>query len=193
MNDTSMEQAPTVMGVSHRPSMNLRFVKRLVEGRELRILQQMFYPNDWNTHDEAWRDVPVHEEFLPQDTPIEQKMQDKGLTAPRVTLASIEACIACEWYITGDQIPSITTAVLGSAHQDIERADITPLSCLTICVLHLKNGFLVVGESACASPENFDAVLGRKIARQKAIDKVWMLEGYLLKEQLFQAPSDKSQ
>ena len=49
----------------------------------------------------------------------------------------------------------------------------------------LKNGFTVTGESACASPENFDAERGRKIARQKAIDKVWMLEGYRLKQELF--------
>jgi hypothetical protein len=50
--------------------------------------------------------------------------------------------------------------------------------------LVLKNGFTVIGESACASPENFDAELGRKIARTNAIDKVWPLMGYALKEQL---------
>jgi hypothetical protein len=55
---------------------------------------------------------------------------------------------------------------------------------LTICVLTLKNGFTVTGESACASPENFNAELGRKIARQNAVDKVWPLMGYALKERL---------
>ncbi|WP_429060911.1 Gp49 family protein [Aeromonas hydrophila] len=55
---------------------------------------------------------------------------------------------------------------------------------LTFCVLELKNGFTVTGESACASPENFDAEIGRKIARENAVNKVWMLEGYLLKQQL---------
>ncbi|ENM1631569.1 hypothetical protein AB6T03_004545, partial [Salmonella enterica] len=50
----------------------------------------------------------------------------------------------------------------------------------------LRNGFTVTGESACVSPKNFDAEIGRKAARQKAIDKIWMLEGYLLKEKLAQ-------
>ncbi|MFY9438982.1 MAG: Gp49 family protein, partial [Burkholderiaceae bacterium] len=63
--------------------------------------------------------------------------------------------------------------------------DITgPLALLTFCVLVLKNGFTVTGESACASPENFDAELGRKIARKNAIDNVWPLMGYALKERL---------
>ncbi|EDW6667996.1 hypothetical protein GVA90_004414 [Salmonella enterica] len=55
---------------------------------------------------------------------------------------------------------------------------------LTFCVLVLENGFAVTGESACASPENFDPEIGRKIARQNAIAKIWPLEGYLLKQQL---------
>lgn len=121
------------------------------------------------------------------DKEIEQEIVAKGKTAPRVTLAAVEACIAYEYYATGDVIADATTPVMGPAWKALERADITPLACLTLCILHLKNGFTVVGESACASPENFDAELGRKIARQKALDKVWLLEGYLLKEQLFQA------
>ena len=48
----------------------------------------------------------------------------------------------------------------------------------------LRNGFTVTGESACASPENFDAELGRKIARQNAINKAWPLMGYHLKQKL---------
>ena len=58
------------------------------------------------------------------------------------------------------------------------------LGLLTFCVLVLKNGFTVTGESACASPENFDAELGRKIARQNAVAKIWPLMGYALKERL---------
>ncbi|HHW8768572.1 TPA: Gp49 family protein, partial [Salmonella enterica] len=58
------------------------------------------------------------------------------------------------------------------------------LELLTFCVLVLKNGFTVTGESACASPENFDPEIGRKIARSNAIAKIWPLEGYLLKQQL---------
>ena len=53
-----------------------------------------------------------------------------------------------------------------------------------MCCLTLQNGFTVTGESACASPENFDAELGRKIARDNARNKIWALEGYLLKQRL---------
>jgi len=49
----------------------------------------------------------------------------------------------------------------------------------------LQNGFTVTGESACASPENFDAEIGRKIARENARNKLCMLVGYLLKNRLF--------
>ena len=58
------------------------------------------------------------------------------------------------------------------------------LDLLTFCVLVLKNGFTVTGESACASPENFDAELGRKIARQNAVQKIWPLMGYELRSKL---------
>lgn len=54
-------------------------------------------------------------------------------------------------------------------------------------MLTLQNGFTVTGESACASPENFDAELGRKIARQSAVAKIWPLMGYALREQLHAA------
>jgi len=53
-------------------------------------------------------------------------------------------------------------------------------------VLTLRNGFTVTGESACASPENFDPEIGKRIARENAVQKVWPLMGYALKEQLFQ-------
>jgi hypothetical protein len=61
-----------------------------------------------------------------------------------------------------------------------------PLGLLTFCVLVLKNGFTVTGESACASPENFDPEIGREIARQNAEQKIWPLMGYQLRETLAQ-------
>ena len=65
-------------------------------------------------------------------------------------------------------------------------------SCLTVCCLTLQNGFTVTGESACASPENFDADIGMEIARSNARDKIWGFEGYLLKQRLSEdkAPSE---
>lgn len=64
------------------------------------------------------------------------------------------------------------------------------LGLLTFCVLVLRNGFTVTGESACASPENFDAEIGRKIARQNAEQKIWPLMGYALKQRITEAASN---
>jgi hypothetical protein len=110
---------------------------------------------------------------------IEQEIQAKGLTAPRVTPSDIEASIVSEHYFTAEQGAF-------AAFDTPRGGDVVPpeLSLLTFCVLVLRNGFTVTGESACASPENFDAELGRKIARQNACNKIWPLEGYLLKQKL---------
>lgn len=118
------------------------------------------------------------------DQAIEQEIQAKGLTAPRVTPADIEANIDTEVYFTAQHGVEGAIAVmeLHARHPVGEQGG--NLRLLTFCVLVLKNGFTVTGESACASPENFDAELGRKIARQNAIDKVWPLMGYALKEKL---------
>jgi hypothetical protein len=110
---------------------------------------------------------------------IEQEIQDKGLTAPRVTPADIEANIKQEHYFTaGDALVHVYQG--GPAWQ----ATSTAVDLLTFCVLVLNNGFTVTGESACASPENFDAEIGRKIARENAVNKVWPLMGYALREKL---------
>jgi hypothetical protein len=92
---------------------------------------------------------------------IEKEIQGKGLNAPRLTPALIDSKIKDKvFHVFGD-------------------------TCLTVCCLTLANGFTVTGESACASPENFDAGIGEKIAFEQARNKIWMLEGYLLKERLF--------
>ena len=115
-----------------------------------------------------------------KDDQIEQEIQAKGLTAPRVTPQRINDVIASEHYFTAADGAKV--AEHGNMF-DYGREPAT-LNLLTFCVLVLENGFTVTGESACASPENFDAEIGRKIARENAINKVWMLEGYLLKQQL---------
>jgi hypothetical protein len=94
------------------------------------------------------------------DETVEQEIQRKGLTAPRVTPERLEEVIVgCEYHVFGG-----TT--------------------LTVCCLYLRNGFTVTGESACASPENFNAELGQRIARENAKQKIWALEGYALRERL---------
>lgn len=93
---------------------------------------------------------------------IEKEIQSKGLNAPRLTPDMIDAKILTEQYY------------------------VFPGTTLTVCALTLKNGFQVTGESAAASPENFDESIGRKIAFTNARNKIWALEGYLLKEKLHQ-------
>ena len=110
---------------------------------------------------------------------IEKEIQAKGLTAPRVTPTDLEANIASEHYFTAANGVAASGGIVAS--------DDDGLRCLTFCVLVLENGFTVTGESACASPENFDAELGRKIARKNAVDKVWPLMGYELKCRLHAA------
>lgn len=97
------------------------------------------------------------------DDQIEKEIQEKGLTAPRVTPERIQDVIKKEDYhvFTGSQ--------------------------LTVCVLTLENGFTVSGTSACASPENFDAEIGQKIAKDNAKNEIWALEGYSLKQKLYEA------
>lgn len=98
---------------------------------------------------------------MPHDeTAIEAEIQAKGKTAPRLTPALIDAQIVEEdfWRPLG------TT--------------------LTVCVLILRNRFCVTGESAAASPENYDEAIGRKIARENARQKIWALEGYALRNKL---------
>ncbi len=65
-----------------------------------------------------------------------------------------------------------------------EAYHVFPGTTLTICALTLRNGFVVTGESAAASAENFNEEIGRTIARGKARDQIWALEGYLLRQRL---------
>jgi len=116
---------------------------------------------------------------------MNQEIQAKGLTAPRVTAADIEANIASEHYFTAAQ--GALGASVGPDGQWTVYSNPPALGLLTFCVLVLRNGFTVTGESACVSPENFDAEIGSKIARQNAANKIWSLMGYDLKQRLHEA------
>lgn len=93
---------------------------------------------------------------------IEKELKDKGLNAPRLNPDKIDQTIISEQYHVFEE------------------------TALTVCCLTLKNGFTVTGESAAASPENFNKEIGAKIARENAREKIWVLEGYLLKQALFE-------
>lgn len=97
---------------------------------------------------------------MPDEKALEAEIQAKGLTAPRLTPALIDATITSEAFY------------------------VFPGTTLTVCALTLRNGFIVTGESAAASPANFNEEIGRKIARDNARQKIWALEGYLLRERL---------
>lgn len=110
---------------------------------------------------------------------IEQEIQAKGKTAPRITPADIEANIASEHYFTaGDGVAGRCYRNLSALHSPRE------LELLTFCVLVLKNGFTVTGESYCASADRFDPDVGREVARQNAVDNVYPLMVYELKSKL---------
>jgi len=122
------------------------------------------------------------------DSAIEQEIQTKGKTAPRVTPADLQANIASEHYFTAQQgvLAEVRDGGTGGIYAGDHEVPISiqALGLLTFCVLVLRNGFTVTGESACASPENYDEAIGRKIARENAVQKVWPLMGYALKTEL---------
>lgn len=98
-------------------------------------------------------------------------------TAPKITPNDVQGNIASEHYFTAREGCEGACGGNGGPYP-------VELGLLTMCVLVLRNGFTVVGESACVSPENFDVEKGRKTARQNAEQKIWPLMGYHLKEQL---------
>lgn len=97
------------------------------------------------------------------DQAIEKEIQAKGLNAPRLTPASIDAVIVDETFTT------------------------LPSGKVMVCELTLRNGFTVRGEAATVSKANFDEEIGQRISRENARSKVWEMEGYLLQERLYQA------
>jgi hypothetical protein len=92
---------------------------------------------------------------------LEESIQAKGLTAPRLTPALIDATIVYAEYF---RVPNTTC---------------------TICALILKNGYIVVGKSAAVSMANFDEDIGKQIAYSDAREQIWALEGYALKDSLY--------
>lgn len=93
---------------------------------------------------------------------IEQEIQDKNLNAPRLNPEHIDSMIVGTQY------------------------HLFKPSYMTVCCLTLKNGFTVIGEAGCVSVANFDAEIGQKVAKEKAREKIWALEGYLLRQKLYE-------
>lgn len=124
---------------------------------------------------------------MSKDQDLEKEIVAAGANiAPRITPADIEANIISEWYFTaGDGVlgASIGASAMGTRVFGVADS----LNRLTFCVLVLRNGFTVTGESACASPKNYNKAIGERIARENAISKIWPLMGYDLKQRLHDA------
>jgi len=114
------------------------------------------------TYDEAPTALPVVD---PGPDSLEREIQAKAGTrwehgqAPRVTMDEVNAQIVGETYT------------------------VLPSGRVTVCELTLKNGFTVRGESAVVFIENNVPQTGREIARKNAVDQIWPLLGYQLREE----------
>ena len=110
---------------------------------------------------------------------LEREIQAKDDNGPRVTPFEVEAHIRSEFYFTAEQ------GVLGESELGTRPASWTNLDQVTICVLILTNGTKIVGvNEGPVSRENFKADLGRQYARQKAVDQIWPLLGFRLRDEL---------
>jgi hypothetical protein len=115
---------------------------------------------------------------------IEAEIQTLARPAPRVTPEHVDSLIDYVYYLNaGQSVFDQRRRQLGDKTGGMFGVPET-LMCLTLCIIVLRNGFTVTGESACASIENFDAELGKKIALLKAKEKIWPLEAYLIRERL---------
>jgi len=109
---------------------------------------------------------------------IEQEIQSKNLNAPRLTPDHIDSKIKHVYYHSPLSAIDHAQASAEGTYQS--------LLCLTFCTIVLENGFTVTGESACVSPENYDPFIGKQVAFDNAREKIWLLEGYLLKQRLYE-------
>ncbi len=103
----------------------------------------------------------TYKDKIMNENEIEEEIQAKNLNAPRLTPDIIDSLIK-------------------------EKAFHKLTDVLTVCVLTLQNGFTVTGESACASPANYNQQIGEDIAFTNARDKIWPLAGYALKQKLYE-------
>lgn len=98
---------------------------------------------------------------------LESRLVELGLTAERIKPSAVDAKIKSVEFHFFDK----------TVH--------------TVCLLTLENGFTVTGENACAHPANYNEQIAREISFKNAREKIWELEGYLLKQRLYEAQLDK--
>lgn len=122
---------------------------------------------------------------------LEQKIVAAGADkAPRLTPDYIKSLIKSEVFFTASE--GIAGANQDSDSPDTVQETLESHNLVTICVLTLENGFTLIGHSACASPENFNFSIGCDVARENAIEQIWLVEGYRLKQRLFEEAQTKA-
>lgn len=119
---------------------------------------------------------------------LDQAHERLGHTAPRVTPADMEANVADVRFFNAAEAIHGADMILGSPSQVLPES----LRLLTVCVIVLRNGFVLVGHSAPASPANFNTEIGQRFARENAMKQLWPLMGYALREKLSETSLPKS-
>lgn len=99
-----------------------------------------------------------------------------------------DARISAGRYAPG-QAPRITQEALRA---EIVAREFIVRGTLTICILTLRNGTMITGESACVYPENYDSAIGERVAYEKAEGRIWALEGYLLAQRRIEEEKSES-
>ena len=139
-------------------------------------------PSAWTTA--ASLSFPVID---PGPDSLEREIQAKADKGPRVTPAALQAEISSVHYFTG--FDGAAGAAYNEASPDGVLRQFSfkappALSLLTFCVLVLRNGFTVIGHSACASPENYNEEIGQRIACENAEREIGPLLGFRLRDEL---------
>ena len=117
--------------------------------------------------------------------PVTEEELASAAIAPRVTAKAVEEAIAFEHYFTAYEGVLGERFVRGAGESDKGEGKIPKtLQLMTFCVLTLQNGYTVVGQSACAAMENFNADLRKRLAREHAMNQIWPLLGFNLRTRL---------
>lgn len=104
---------------------------------------------------------------------VDDAISAQGATAPRVSLRNIE-----------DAIDHMSFMNAGEAAAAMGQKVSPNMSLMTLCFITMRNGFVVLGKSAPASAANYDPDKGMYFAKQDAINQLYPLMGYSLRDHL---------
>lgn len=101
----------------------------------------------------------------------------EALDNVKVTPEAVEAEIVSEFYFT------VGDGIRGESNMGTKPASATGWDQVTICALILKNRTKIIGINyGPVSRANFDAELARSLARRAAVDQIWPLLGFRLRD-----------